>query len=191
MNIRELAFNLQNTYADMAKAFTDFQAKSGLPCLAGCGRCCLNPEIEASTLEMLPFAIKVYDEGKLDYWLSRMEELDQNFCALFEGDPNSGQGKCSQYLERPAICRMFGVAGTFDKKQMPQLSVCKHIREADPAKTKSIEQQIPSNEIPSIAQWYSQLSSMGDSQLQVKMPINLAIKSALEKLALYAQYQVI
>jgi hypothetical protein len=33
-----------------------------------CGKCCNNPEVEASVIEMLPLALRMYDEGKLEFW---------------------------------------------------------------------------------------------------------------------------
>lgn len=191
MNIREITFNLLNIYQEMSLTFGQFQASLKLPCLTGCGRCCLNPEIEASVLEMLPFALKIYDEGKLEEWLEQTENRNQSWCLLFKGDVTSGLGQCGHYGERPAVCRMFGVAGLKDKNQNSKLSICKFIREANPEKIKTIEEQNSTQEIPMLSQWYSRISSLGDPSMQERIPINQAIEEALKKIAFNAQYKSI
>jgi len=57
----------------MGEEFSQFQKSSGLKCLEGCGRCCANPDIEASVLEMIPLALKIHDDGKTQEWLSIIE----------------------------------------------------------------------------------------------------------------------
>jgi Fe-S-cluster containining protein len=185
MSIRDFSLNLQKVYDEMAQTFSAYQASTGLKCLTGCGRCCKNPEIEASVLEMIPFALKIYDEGKLDIWLDKLFESGQAHCLIFQANGEEGLGQCGSYQERPAVCRMFGVAGTFDKHHQVTLSICKYIKEAQP------ELALASEHTPLIPNWSSRLSSLDPALTQNKMPINQAIKAALEKIAFYAQYQVI
>ena len=73
MNIREFSRELQNIYDEMGKHFSEYQKSTGLHCLEGCGKCCTNPEVEASVLEMIPFALRMYDENRLDEWLEKLE----------------------------------------------------------------------------------------------------------------------
>src|SRR4051812_18901933 len=110
MNIREFSHNLEKLYEEMSSTFSSYQSSTGWSCLSGCGKCCLNPEIEASPLEMIPMALKLYDEGKLEAWIEKLKSTDQEFCLAYEGDIQ-GKGKCGQYSTRPSVCRMFGVAG--------------------------------------------------------------------------------
>lgn len=185
MNIREFAFNLQKVYAEMSATFSAYQSSTGLHCLANCGRCCMNPDVEASVLEMIPFALKIYDLGQLDEWLEKLETNTQEYCLLFVPGESIGEGKCGSYLERPSVCRMFGVAGTFDKYQNITHSICKYIKE--------LNSTIPTGtpETPLIPQWSAKLSGLDPELTQKKLPMNLAIKGALEKIAFYTQYQVI
>lgn len=190
MNIRKTVNNLQKIYEEMAQTFSGFQNGTGLSCLPGCGRCCLNPDVEASVLEMLPLALKIYDEGKLEEWLLKMQNPATEYCVLYDGDEN-GKGKCGHYKERASICRMFGVAGFANKKGDPTLSVCKHIRENDPEKARKAESDVDPKTVPMMAKWTSHVAHLGDPAIQRKIPINHAIQQALEKIALYAQYQVL
>jgi Fe-S-cluster containining protein len=179
MNIREFAFNLQKVYAEMSDTFSSYQSGTGLVCPPGCGKCCLNPEIEASVLEMIPFALKVYDEGKLEEWLEKLESRTDPVCILLE------LSKCSSYEERPSLCRMFGVAGVLNKRQEVTLSICKYLKELN----KNLP--APTEQTPLLPHWSSKLSALDPELISKKLPINLAIKGALEKIAFYTQYQVI
>ena len=176
MNIRELVFNIQTVYDEMAETFSKFQKDSGLPCLPDCGQCCTNPEIEASLFEMLPWALKVYDEGTSDLWLEKLENPHQNFCLLL-----NKSHKCLSYSERPAVCRMFGVAGYKDKYGKSTLALCKVIRENNP------NSPLPTD-APVMSQWFNRISNLGDPSLHKKLPINEAMRSALVKIMFYFQY---
>lgn len=185
MNIREFAFNLQKVYEEMSSTFSDYQKSTGLMCPPGCGRCCTNPEIEASVLEMIPFALKIYDEGQLEVWLDKIDKREDPRCILLETNETTGKTQCISYSERPSLCRMFGVAGTFNKRQEITFAICKHLKELND----SLPEVTPST--PLIPQWSGKLSALDPKLVSEKLPINLAIKGALEKIAFYTQYQVI
>jgi Fe-S-cluster containining protein len=185
MNIREFAFNLEKVYAEMANTFSAYQSGTGLNCPPGCGRCCTNPEIEASVLEMIPFALKIYDQGQLDEWLQKIEERENPQCILLETDELTGKTKCTSYLERPSVCRMFGVAGTYNKHNEVTHAICKLLKELN------ADLPVPSASTPLIPHWSSKLSGLDPELSKNKLPINHAIKGALEKIAFYTQYQVI
>jgi uncharacterized protein len=190
MNIIELSDNLLKVYAEMSATFSEYQKSVNLPCLEGCGKCCLNPDIEASVLEMLPFAIKIYREGKLEEWLLKMGENSKNSCVLFEGD-ETGKGRCGSYNERPGLCRMFGVAGLKNKEQVYHLSICKFIKESNPEASAKVVTDLTLRKPPLMTEHSAQLAHLGDSFLQRRFPINEAIQQALEKVAFCAWYQEI
>ncbi len=183
MNIRDFTFKVKKIYDEMAETFSTYQSNSGLSCLPNCGRCCQNPEVEASMLEMLPFAMKIYDEGKMDEWLLKLETTSQKHCLLFVPTGGEGQGQCGSYQERPSVCRMFGVAGTFNKHHEVTLSICKYIKESHPNPIAPI----PST--PLIPDWSSRLSTIDPDLTQKKVLMNEAMLKALEHVAFYAQYQ--
>lgn len=191
MNIKDLSLNLQKTYEEMTLTFNEFQAKTKLSCLEGCGKCCTNPEIEASVLEMLPLALKVMEEGKLEEWLERAEGEANSSCMLFQGNKESGIGKCTDYNERPSLCRMFGAAGYYNKNHEVSLSICKIIRETHPHESEETLKILNKKDVPMLSEWATLARSLGEDSINVRMPINLAIKGALEKTALYAQYNTL
>jgi Fe-S-cluster containining protein len=190
MNIREFSQDLQNIYEEMWASFSAYQKNSGLFCLEGCGKCCNNPEVEASVLEMLPLALRMLDENKLEYWLEKLEHPAQNHCLMYVAhSPDGVKGYCGVYKERPSLCRMFGVSGYYNKHREITLSVCKLIKEKYPELTKTRESEVSEEKTPMLVTWSYRLAQLDPRLIQDRLPINLALKGALEKVALYAQYQ--
>lgn len=190
MNIREFARDLQNIYDEMGSSFSLYQNSSGLNCLEGCGKCCHNPDVAASVLEMVPLALKIFDDGKLDEWLDKLEAPESEHCLMYQmHSPDGTKGMCGVYQQRPSVCRMFGVAGYFNKHHEIGLSVCRLIREKYPEETKIFESQATPENTPMIVNWSYRMSQIDPALIQDKLPINQAIKLALEKVAFYAMYQ--
>ena len=188
MNIKETVFNLQKVFDDMGETFSQFQKQSGLNCISGCGQCCRFPDIESTVLESLPFALNAHREGKLEEWITLLEKSSGS-CVLWEGNPETGQGKCTQYNYRPSVCRVFGASGYFDKNHTISLSVCKLIKEAHPEILKSALTGRNQENTPMISQWYSKIQSLGSPELLERRPINESLLSALQLVGFYAQYQ--
>jgi len=188
MNIREFSQNLLILYEEMGTTFSSYQKSTELHCLSGCGFCCTNPEVEASVLEMLPMALKIWDENTWESWLRKLEHSNTH-CLIYEAhSPDLKKGRCGSYKERPSICRIFGVAGRLDKNQNLQLSVCKYIKEANPELVQEKKEQAKKEETPIMADWMHKLSQLDPQLTAQKMPINQALKIAIEKVALYASY---
>lgn len=188
MSIRDFELKLQTLYKEMGETFSSYQSSTGLACLSGCGRCCTNPDVEASTLEMIPFALHIFDSGKMDEWLIKTESKAHVACLIYEGN-SEGQGQCTSYQHRPSICRMFGVAGYYGKDHQATLSVCKFIKEKYPTETQKVKDLANLDNTPMLSYWNSKMSDLDPQLTQERMPINQAIHSALEKVSLYAQYQ--
>ena len=190
MNIRKFSQELQEIYDEMGTRFSEHQKTSGLNCLEGCGKCCTNPELETSVLEMFPLALRMLDENKLEGWLDKLENPTQDFCLMYEAHSLDGsKGRCGAYKERPSVCRMFGVAGHYDKHHEVTLSVCKLIREKYPELTQTWEAQASEEKTPMLVSWSYRMAQIDPALIQGRMPINQAFKIALERIALYAQYQ--
>lgn len=187
MNIKEFSHNLLNLYQEMSSTFSSFQHSTGLTCVNACGRCCLNPEVEATLYEMLPMAQKIIESGQLEDWIEKLETTEKNFCLAYQPDQVEGQGKCVFYDERPGVCRMFGVAGYFNKKHEVTLSVCKVIKEFH--NVKEIPAGLDASVTPMISDWSFKMGSLDPKLIQEKLPINEALLKALYKVALYSQYQ--
>jgi len=177
MDFREFSNQLQSLYNEMAQTFSEFQKQTQLPCLKNCSACCLNPEIEATPLEMMPMAVKILEEGILDKVLEKLENPEATSCVIVQNN------KCEFYDQRPPICRMFGVAGLYKKDQSLSLSICKFIKEENRGLIERVMNDIPTN-APIMSHWISRLKNLDPNIDQERQPINKALKSALERLAL-------
>lgn len=190
MNIKETVFNLQKVFDEMGETFSVYQKDSGLKCISGCGQCCRFPDIESTVLESLPFALNAYREGKLDEWIDRLE-VAEGPCLLWEGNSETGQGKCTSYNFRPSVCRVFGASGYFDKNHKVSLSICKFIKESSPETVEKALKNPSAENTPMIADWYARIQSLGSPELLQRLPINEALLGALQLVGFTAQYQKI
>jgi len=180
MDIRNFVTNLQQVYQEIESEFSGFQLKTGITCPSGCGKCCLNPEIEATMLEMLPMALEIYDSGEAQVYLEKLENhLDQSCLVLRDSS------RCDFYRSRPAICRMFGVAGYHLKNSSKTLSVCKELK---PGNSDLFNQKDFIQSAPEFSQGSAKLLALDMGLISPKYKINHALKLALEKVLLYAQY---
>ncbi len=171
----------------MSEAFSSYQTKTGWNCIAGCGRCCLNPDVEATPLEMLPMAFKLHEEGVLEEWLTKLETSPKKHCLAHVPGKEPWQGKCGQYETRPSLCRMFGVAGYYDKNHSLTLSVCRDIKDA--YQITEMPKNLSRDEVPMMSDWSLKMNALHPELLHHKMPINQALHAALMKVSLYAHYQ--
>jgi Fe-S-cluster containining protein len=186
MNIREFSSNLKKIYEEMSSTFSSYQKTTGWNCLSSCGRCCLNPEVEASLYEMIPMALSIYEEGRLEEWIEKLTSRTQEYCLAYVEGPVVGEGKCGRYEDRPSVCRMFAVGGLRNKKNQVTLSICRYIR--DEYNIQNIPVGLSEEETPMMVNWSYKLASLDQRLIQEKMPINRALQMALEKIALYARY---
>lgn len=185
MNIREFVHNLQELYEEMGKTFTAFQSSTGLNCPPSCGRCCTNPDIEASVFEMIPMAFKITELGLTEKWLEMLADAEKKPCLAFVSLGPDGQGKCSMYETRPSVCRMFGVAGYYDKNEKITLSICKHLKTQNENSLPPIE----SSKAPVLRDWAARLMQLHPQIIQERKPLNQALRIALEKVALLLDYE--
>ncbi len=190
MNIKEMVHNLQKVLDEMGETFSNFQSESGLACLPGCGKCCLFPDVESTVFECLPMALKIHREGTLDEWITKLEKAD-HVCVMWEGNRETGAGKCTAYGVRPGICRLFGASGYYDKNHNVELSVCKLIKETYPEILKKVSEGRTEKNTPIISQWYSRIQSLSAPELLERRPMNEAILGALQLIGFYAQYQTL
>lgn len=182
MKLEEVSQNLSALYAELAQAFSEGQARSGLKCLPDCGRCCLFPEIEATALEMLPLALKLWREGRAETVLDELQTRTTPQCWAYQPLSASGeQGRCDHYQERPVVCRAFAVSGLTDKTGDVRLSVCKHIRADQPEQTKQAEASVESWHPPLLSDWGARLLQIHPDLAQAPRPINQALAQALEQ----------
>lgn len=159
-------------------------AATGLGCPTGCGRCCWNPEVEASVLELVPLALELYRRDQAEPLLEDLERratIGDPVCALFrphEADPD--RGRCAEYAHRPLLCRLFGWTARRDKHGRPELSVCRVIRDGSPDAVRragvALANGLP---FPVIRDQALRLRSLDPNLGGRVLPINRALTEAL------------
>lgn len=173
----------------------DFQKETKLACIAGCGKCCSTPEIDASPLEFLPWAFHVFLNGQAEETLSELEQNKTATCFLYR--PKSLEeftlGNCSNYKYRGLICRLFGFGATTDKYGKLRIATCNIIKEGQKDKydaaTNAINTINANVSIPIFTEYYMQLSHIDFKLGNIFQPVNIAMKTALEEVLHYYAYR--
>lgn len=184
MDIREFCENLLKLYEEMSLEFSQAQTRNNLHCPSDCGRCCQNPSIEASVLEMLPMALYLHDNNLTDQYLELIDQSMQTnqFCIGIKNN------RCHLYQTRPSICRMFGVSAHLDKTRKAQASICKTLKEIQPEEARKVIAAPLEHNLPVMTHWASKLLTLDPGLENPKMHINLALRKAIEKVDMYLYY---
>src|SRR5690349_12554142 len=127
MELEEKIAAVEELFQRLDDEIAKFQSGSGLHCKFGCGKCCFKPDIEATTLEFLPFAYHLYKTNRAFEWLEKLKSSDSSLCLILNPTQN-GAGLCSEYTYRGMICRLFGYSARTNKYSKPELVTCQIIK---------------------------------------------------------------
>ncbi len=189
MELEDKIKAVEAVFAELDKQIEEFQSATTLHCKWGCGKCCFKPDIEATILEFLPFAFYLYQQGKAEEWLDKLNESDSSICNIL--NPTQARaGLCSEYSHRGLICRLFGYSARTNKYGKKELITCQIIKteqkESYDNAASKIEAGLP---VPVMNQFYMQLHGIDFELTQTFYPINEAIKKAVEKVLQYYAYR--
>jgi len=184
----DLLSQLMALYADIDRAVAAFQLKSGLRCPAGCGRCCPTADVQVTVLEMLPMAHAMFCDGTAAQWLERLSGASgSGVCILYAVQPaDDAAGHCGYYPWRPGLCRLFGFAAVRGRTGSRSLSVCRHNRRNDPPGTAAA--LALAAEAPCFTHYGTRIYGLDPALGARLMPINAALRQALERLGLNISY---
>ena len=167
-----------------------FKQASGIGCVSGCGKCCTYPDIQASPLEFLPWAFHLFLNGEAESTLTKLQQSYSPTCIIFKPTSLLGHGSCSNYKYRGLICRLFGSAANTDKYGKLRLSTCKIIKEGQAEKYQTTQEAISKGlHVPVFTEYYMQLNQIDFQLGQVMLPVNKALKMALEEVLRYYAYR--
>ena len=179
----EIVSQIMDLYADIDKAVAEFQLKSGLRCPAGCGLCCPTADVRVTVLEMLPIAHEILCNQDAEVWMDRLAaQPEGSRCLLFSEDRLLDAGHCSFYNRRPVLCRLFGNAAVRNRTGKKDLSVCKYIRQNAP-RTAAMAMAL-ADEAPCFVHYGSRVYALDPVLGNSLMPINTALRRAIERLGL-------
>jgi len=190
MSIERKVQSVEMLFYDLDLEIAQFQKETSLGCVAGCGKCCTYPDIDASPLEFLPWAFHLFLNGEAENTLTILNETDSLTCQIYKSPTLLGKGHCSDYKYRGLICRLFGFGASRDKYGNLRLATCKIIKEGQAENYKDAVDAISNGmQVPIFTEYYMKLNQI-DYQMGSKIvPVNKALKLALEEVLQYYHYR--
>lgn len=188
MELEEKVQAVEALMDDLDAEILKFQGWSGLGCKAGCGKCCLKPDIEATVLEFLPFALHLYRTNQAEIWLERLSNEPSSLCMIL--DPLGLAGMCSSYRYRGLACRLFGFSARINKHNRKEIVTCQLIKTDQAGVFQNAQTRLEENmSVPVTSHFYMQLHAIDFNMAREFFPINQAIKRAIEVILHYYAYR--
>ena len=190
MSIERRVRLVEKLFHQLDQDSAQFHEESGLSCASGCGKCCSYPDIEASPLEFLPWAFHLFLNGEAEATLSKLEEAESSICFIYKPLSIIEQGRCGNYKYRGLICRLFGYAANRDKYGKLRLSTCQIIKEGQSERYKTTDEAIRNGLfVPVFTDYYMQLNQIDFHLGNIMLPVNKALKMAIEEVLQYYAYR--
>ncbi|NJB69802.1 Fe-S-cluster containining protein [Saonia flava] len=190
MSIEQRVQLVEKLFYQLEQESAQFQKSSGMGCVSGCGKCCASPNIEASPLEFLPWAFHLFLNGGAEKMLSTLNKTNSPACLIYKPLSIINQGRCGSYKYRGLICRLFGFAANTDKYGKLRLATCKIIKENQTYNYNSTSQAITKGlPVPIFTHYYMQLNQIDFHLGNLIVPVNKALKLALEEVLHYYAYR--
>jgi uncharacterized protein len=186
MTTDSIISSIKEVYRNLDKHLGSIAAKTGMNCPKNCSTCCDKKDIEASPIEYYPLAELLYQTGKADEFLERLDANEGNrYCILYSPDEGlRKEGACEYYAYRGLICRMFGYGYRMNREMIPDLITCKTLKDSLPfaiTKAKHLGKIAP-DEMPIVSNYFMQLYSIEPDMAVKRFPVNDAIRAAIENL---------
>ena len=189
MTLSEKVGAVEKVFQELDAEIAKFQSSSSLHCKWGCGKCCFKPDIEATILEFLPYALYLHRQDRALDWLKRLEETDSSICLILN-PTRPGAGLCSEYPHRGLICRLFGYSARTSKYGNNELVTCQIIKTEQSEAYRSAADKVGAGmPVPVMNQYYMQLHAIDPGLATDYYPINEAIKKAIETVMHYYAYR--
>ncbi len=183
---------VEQLFGRLENEITTFKSTTSLHCLSGCGKCCTKPDIDASPLEFLPWAFYLFLNDKAETTLAALNASTNSICYSYLpfSVVDNKNGSCSNYKYRGLICRLFGYAASRDKYGKLQLATCKIIKENQQENYNNTEEAISKGlYVPIFSDYYMQLAQIDYKMGTTLLPINEALKMAIEEVLHYYAYR--
>jgi len=183
---------LLKVYEEIDRQTAALKARTGLRCPPGCGTCCSSFEVEATELEMLPAARKLFRRREALSWLERLRAADDDGpCVFYQPERSArGEGCCGIYILRPAVCRLFGYGAVKNKYGIAQLAVCTVMKKGMPQAAQDAAYAVARGlTAPTFTDFARQVAGLEPSLGGRLLPINCALRFALEREGLALQLE--
>jgi Fe-S-cluster containining protein len=186
---KNLAAEISIEYKKVSAEFSHFQNSNKLSCIEGCGKCCMK-NVSCTPIELLPMAYDILLRGEAESVIEKALNYKGENCFLFAvSDQTRGMGTCTEYNNRPLVCRSFGVAARKGKNDLIQYSICKPLKENKAEQyTELLNKKSTDINIPFIEILSSKLASLHPAFFEEELPINESLAIVLEKILMHAYY---
>ncbi len=187
--LEEKVAAVEEVFQKLDQEIAQFQSWSTLHCKFGCGKCCFKPDIEATILEFLPFALHLHKNNQAEEWLDKLIASDSSVCLILNPTQETA-GLCSEYPYRGLICRLFGYSARTNKYSKKELVTCQIIKTEQSEAHRQTELRIEEGaDLPVMNQYYMQLHGIDFELTRDFYPINMAIRKAIETVLQYYAYR--
>lgn len=189
MDLLEKIREVELVFDDLDKEINTFQNWSQFKCRSGCGKCCSKNDIEATILEFLPLAQHLYLHNLAFDWLEKLQTFDSPLCSLYK--PTSmDAGSCTDYKYRGLICRLFGFSARNNKYGKKELVTCQNIKSDNASQWSEVLLELErTGLVPVTSNHYMRLHSIDSDLTRRILPINEAIREAIEVILHYHAYR--
>ncbi len=192
MSVISKVREVEKVFADLEKRIGILSKTSGLHCVTGCGKCCFKPDIEASPVEFLPYALHLLRSKQIEKAYDKLIGNTNSQCSFFK--PVSGsdsKGRCSQYAYRGLICRLFGYAASRGLDGEARLVTCQIIKTGQAETVAQIEADLKQDKasVPLMSDYYFRMRSIDPDLGTRLLPINQAMLKAMEEVMGYYAYR--
>jgi Fe-S-cluster containining protein len=189
MTFDKIVLEVEKVFKELDEHIVLMSSTSGMKCTPFCNSCCSITDIEASPIEYIPLAVSLYETGKVDEFLNRLDQSDAaGYCVLFSPEAwKEGKWACLDYEKRGLVCRLFGYGYRINREGIPELVTCKKMKDNFPeavAKARQCGIEAP-EKVPLFRNYSMQLYSIDPDLAIHQTSINKAIKIAIEKLYFY------
>ena len=186
MGSNRIALAVETVFDELDEHITNTTSKTCMKCSALCNLCCSTTHIEASPIEFIPLAKWLYEQGMVDDFLVRLEKSEKTgHCPLFLPEAwMEGKGGCLHYEKRGLVCRLFGFGYRLDREGIAELVTCKVMKKDIPeavGRANRLGVEKP-DALPIFRNYSMQLYSIDPDLAVRQLPINKAIRIAIEKL---------
>ena len=180
--LEDISTKVEQFYKALDKDLNAFQTQAKYACITGCSKCCTSPNIEASILELLPYAIHLYKNNTAEIVYDSLLLNTSPICNLYQPlQVISQKGGCADYVHRALICRLFGSSFTRNKTGASTLLVCTTIKDAYPNLSESLNKKVQEGlPVPLATNYYNQLTDIDYNLSKQQYPINEAMRLAIE-----------
>lgn len=179
---------VEKVFEELDRHLSQTAGESGLKCPDFCGICCRKSDIEASPIEFMPLAAWLYKTGKVNDFLVKLDNPEHNWCVCFDPDASArGEWGCQYYEHRGLICRLFGFGFRLNRENLPVLVTCKIMKSNQTAAVAKAAEMAAAHpeEMPIFSHYFMRLLAIDPDLAVPQMPINQAIRVAIEKLYFY------